>query len=380
MPRSAWLHVQALRVVQDPTCPLYLLSLTGEQLLAIADIRRIGRGNTGNLVGYQRTTHAAHVRNITNYLDSGEVLFPNSIVLALSPMARFRPHRRTAPNRRRKQANSGILDIPLPKEGDQKPAWIVDGQQRAMAIARSRRRSFLVPVNAFVAADEERQREHFLRVNSTKPLPRGLITELIPEISSVLPEALEARRIPAALCDLLNRDPESPFFGLIRRSSTQPSQRRASVVADTVIVKILHASLSSPSGCLFPYRNIATGVADVYGIRKVLLIYWNGVHEVFRDAWGKSPNRSRLMHSAGLLAMGRLMDRVMNSIDPDSATARATVRRELARLRPVCHWTSGHWKELGGLAWNDLQNVPSHVRMLSNHLVTSYLRVEESTA
>ena len=68
-----------------------------------------------------------------------------------------------------------------------------------------------MPVNAFITDSVEMQRDQFLRINNTKPLPRGLVTELLPEISTPLPPRLSLRQTPAALCDLLNRDPDSPF-------------------------------------------------------------------------------------------------------------------------------------------------------------------------
>jgi hypothetical protein len=225
------------------------------------------------------------------------------------------------------------------------------------------------------------QREQFLRINSTKPLPRGLITELLPEVSTVLPPNLAARKAPSALCDLLNRDPESPFHGLIRRASDGRSKRgSAAVVSDSTLVQTLQDSLNSPAGCLFPYRNLATGETDFAGVRDVLLTYWNAVRETFPDAWGLPPTQSRLMHSAGLRAMGRLMDRVMASINSADSHAPAAVRRELGRIRPACRWTSGIWEELGGLRWNEVQNVPSHVRMLSNFLIRAHLTGRRSAA
>ena len=65
------------------------------------------------------------------------------------------------------------------------------------------------------------QRDQFLRVNNTKPLPRGLITELLPEVSTILPGNLAPKKSPAALCEMLSSDTESPFRGLIRRASTR---------------------------------------------------------------------------------------------------------------------------------------------------------------
>jgi len=235
-------------------------------------------------------------------------------------------------------------------------------------------------VNAFVAADAAIQREHFLRVNMTRPLPSGLITELLPELATILPPKLATRRIPAALCDMLNKDPESPFHGLIRRVSTPSSLQRQAVVADTALIKMLEKSLTSPMGCLFPYRNIATGEADFPLIRRTLLIYWSAVRQTFPDAWGLLPAKSRLMHSVGLTAMGRLMDRIMGGLDPDALDTVRLVRCHLARIAPLCHWTDGRWEELGGLRWNELQNVPSHLRSLSNLLVRSYVQGGASNA
>lgn len=79
------------------------------------------------------------------------------------------------------------------------------------------------------------------------------------------------------------------------------------------------------------------------------------------------------MHGAGIRAMGRLMDRVMSPVDVDRPHAADLVRGELERVRPHCRWTGGSWEELGGLKWNELQNLPSHIRMLSNFLVRTYI-------
>jgi len=360
----------ALRVVQDRRQPLYLFALTGEELLRVADITRVARDEDGKLVGYQRPAVTRHIKNIAEYLDSDTVLFPNSLILALSETVRFTPTGRGGSDAA--FLTPGTIAIPVPQNGGPRPAWIVDGQQRALALARTRRKDFPVAINAFVTNDIEHQREQFLRVNSTRPLPRGLITELLPEINTVLPMHLAIRRAPSRLCDLLNQDPESPLYGLIRRSSTPPGNRRVAVVADTPLVRMLEESLTSPTGCLFSYRNVATAELELEGARQVLFTYWSAVRDTFPDAWGRPPTQSRLMHSTGIRAMGRLMDRVMGAVaDEDRRTAKA-VTRELDRIRPFCRWTAGIWEELGGLRWNEIQNVPAHIRMLSKFLVDRY--------
>ena len=362
---------RVLRIDQDPSHPLYLFGMTGTELLEIADISRVSRDDAGKLLGYQRAEVKKHVQNIVDYLNSGPVLFPNSIILALSSDVRFRSSR--GPDVSDGCATAGTLEIPIREDG-RKPAWIVDGQQRALALSKCRNRGMIVPVSAFIADEIELQRDQFLRVNSSKSLPPGLITELLPEVSSALPPRLAQRRIPSAICDWLNQADNSPMKGMIRRTSSTGEERRNAVIADTSIVNMIDESLKSASGCLFPYRNLATLETDFDGICKILVTYWTAVRNVFPEAWGKPPEKSRLMHGVGIRAMGRLMDRIMPSIRINQKNAVQEVQKELNRISEDCHWTSGAWAELGQLQWNELQNVPRHITHLSNFLIRKYTR------
>jgi DGQHR domain-containing protein len=377
-PNKAVMRRRALRIEQDSDHPVYLFTLTGQELATIAEISRVSRNEGGDLIGYQRPEVKRHIQNITDYLDSeGPVIFPNSVIIALSSAVVFTQSR--GPKVDDGLGVAGTLEIPLPEEGGVKPAWIVDGQQRTLALNASRRKNFPVPVSAFVADDLSLQRDQFLRINSAKPLPRGLINELLPEVSTILPAHLSARKAPSALCDMLQRDPGSPFCGLVRRPSSTEQERKTAVITDTVLARMLQDSFTSPSGVLFPFRNLATGMTDFAGVRALLVLYWNAVKETFPEAWGLPPEKSRLMHGVGIRAVGRLMDRVMSSIDPAGSSAKAQVLDELAKVQPYCRWTSGNWEELDGIRWNELQNIPSHVRSLSNYLVRAYLNARRAT-
>jgi DGQHR domain-containing protein len=348
-----------------------MFSLTASEILQVADISRVSRDDAGDLIGYQRPEVRQHVQEITDYLDSDEVLFPNPIIIALPSTVRFTCSR--GPGNNDQTAIAGVLEIALPSGAGRKPGWIVDGQQRALALAKAKRQDFPVPVNAFVADSVDVQRDQFLRINNTRPLPRGLVTELLPKISTPLPPRLSLRQTPSALCDLLNRDPASPFRGLIKRPSAAKDDRSGAVIADTSIVQMLQESLTSPSGCLFPYRNLSSGETDFTGMWAALLLYWTAVRDTFAEAWGKPPTQSRLMHGAGIRAMGRLMDRVMAATDPAAEHAAAEVRAELALLVPHCRWTAGRWDNLD-LRWNEIQNVPRHTHELSSFLIRTYLQ------
>lgn len=362
---------KALRVTQRSGKIIYLLSLKASELLAVAGISRVTRDDVGKLIGYQRAEVRRHVKEIADYLSSEDMLFAHPLILSFSSEVRFVSSRgqKTSDG----QAAAGMLEIPLPRKDKDKPAWIVDGQQRALALQMLKDQEFAVPVCAFIADDVDVQRDQFLRINNSKPLPRGLVTELLPEVNSPLPPKLALKRIPSALCDLLNQDKKSPFYQLIKRPSTKDKRCESEVITDTVIIKVIEDSLTNPSGCLFPYRNIATGEYDQAAIWAVLKTFWTAVKQVFPDAWGKPATASRLMHGVGMRSLGKLMDRIMASIDPRDERAVAAVVKELKLIGPVCRWTSGTWEELGGIPWNQLQNLHKHQAMLSNYLIRTYL-------
>ena len=369
------LERRALRIEQDPAHPLFLFTLTAEDLLKIADISRISRDEAGKLIGYQRAEVRRHVQDIVEYLNQDSIVFPNSIILALTSRVKFKQSRGRA-NDEDGLAKAGTLEIPLPVNGGEKPAWIVDGQQRMLALSMCDKPNLPVPVNAFVADELDLQRDQFLRVNSSKPLPRGLITELLPEVTTSLPANLSTKKMPSAICDWLNREQTSPFYELIRRASTTKQEKTKTAITDNSVLKMIEESLSQPSGCLFPYRNIATGETDFEGITSLLVTYWTAVSKVFPDAWGKPPAKSRLMHGAGIRSMGRLMDRIMPVININRANAVSQVSRELKLIVPKCRWTKGRWEDIDGMRWNEIQNVPRHINILSNVLIRAYLQAK----
>lgn len=369
--KKNYIERKALKVSQRGGKVIYLLSLKASELLSISGISRVTRDDVGKLIGYQRPEVRRHVKEIADYLSSEDMLLAHPIILAFTSEVRF------VSSRGQKSfdglASAGMLEIPLPRKESDKPAWIVDGQQRALAIQTLKDQDFAVPVCAFVADNVDLQRDQFLRINNSKPLPRGLVTELLPDVDSPLPPKLAVKKIPSALCDLLNKENGSPFKGLIKRPSTQANRSTTEVITDTVIIKMIEESLTNPSGCLFPYRNIATGEYDQQAIWSVLTTFWSAVKQVFPEAWGKSPNTSRLMHGVGIRSIGKLMDRIMASINPSDENAQALVVKELRLIAPVCRWTSGAWEDLGGIEWNQLQNLHKHQAMLSNFLIRTYL-------
>src|ERR1700758_4901076 len=81
---------RALRIEQNDKHPLYVFCLTGDEILSVADISRLSRDDAGKLIGYQRPHVKRHIQDIVEYLNSDNILFPNSLILALSSKVKFR--------------------------------------------------------------------------------------------------------------------------------------------------------------------------------------------------------------------------------------------------------------------------------------------------
>ncbi|UEM07114.1 DGQHR domain-containing protein (plasmid) [Skermanella rosea] len=354
--------VRALKTYQGKDIEIYSFFLYGSDIVRIADISRIARDEAETLKGFQRKEIKSHVNAIVEFLETGSVLFPNAIILALSPEVVFRQSRGPVPTGMLEIAQSGTLSIPIRPEG-RRAAWIVDGQQRSLALARATNSRIPVPVVAFVSADLEMQREQFILVNKAKPLPTRLINELLPEVNALLPRDLAARKLPSELCNLLNRDPKSPFYHLIRRESE--TNEVETVITDTALLEAIKGNLRAPTGALSIYRGAQDSDADA--MYRALVLFWSAVRQTFPEAWGKPPTESRLMHSAGIRAMGALMDPIMVRAD-SSPDGEREVRDSLARLAPHCCWVDGVWEGLGW-RWNEVQSTSQHISKLTDHLV-----------
>ena len=300
MDETKELRLPALEIAQGPNRMFYSFAVDGKLLPRFTTVSRIRKDGDNVLAGYQRPEVISHIGEIRNYLESADPLLPNAIVIAFDDRVKFLPSGETpAPYSR-----WGTLVVPLTATGDEnKAGLIVDGQQRTAAIRDARIGSFPICATAFIANDEREQREQFILVNSTKPLPKGLIYELLPTTEMKLPALLQRRRFPAQLLARLNGDEQSPLCGKIRTPTTP-----GGVVQDNSILKMLENSLSD--GVLYRFRDPGTNDSDSEAMLQVLNAFWSAAEKVFPKAWGLPPTRSRLMHGAGIVSMGFLMDAI----------------------------------------------------------------------
>jgi hypothetical protein len=63
----------------------------------------------------------------------------------------------------------------------------------------------------------------------------------------------------------------------------------------------------------------------------VLFSFWSAVKEVFAGEWGLPPKKCRLLHGAGVVCLGLMMDAIPRSLSIEGSAYDGTVRS-----RPHC--------------------------------------------
>ena len=337
-----------------------------EQISQIARISRVGRNENRELFGFQRSQIGNHINEIQEYLESDEAVLPNAIILAFTDGASFSPN---------KDGRTGTLTIDV---CEQPVGLIVDGQQRFSALRLLDGKNFEVFVSAIICKNEDELQKQFILINNTKPLPKELIYELLPTVDG-LPPRLTARSFASSLTQDLNFLKGGVFEGRIK-IHTNPD----GVFTATALHKVIMNSKSN--GAL---RDIYRSKHD-RGCLELVNDFYSAVQNVFADDWYKSddtgrvlgmhtPRSSRLIHSAGITALGHIMDAAFTLRGAETKGEFVDV---LEILKPYCAWSSGSWDfQPTPKQWSEVQNTTRDIAQLREYLyscLASELRAQKN--
>lgn len=342
----------ALKAKQSPGHQVLSFAAYPSEILQFAEIDRVNRGKDGSLTGFQRNQIAPHIKEIRDYLSKDHAILPNPIVVAFVGGVDI------------KEIEGNIVSISI-KADEEKPGFVVDGQQRLTALSGLTDKDFQVFVSVLVCKDYDELRQQFVLINNTRPLPKALIYELLPSTPD-LPERFTARAFASKLVELLNYDEASSLHGQIHQH-TNPS----GIVRDTAIQKIIMNSVSD--GAMREFTERSDFLEESFNL---ISNYFSAVQEVFPDAWnGHKPHTSRLVHGAGIVSVGYLMEFVYSR---HNARTKEDFIRHLNEIADKCYWTSGVWpfSDTDKREWNKIQNIPTDVMTLASYLVNQAKRIQ----
>jgi DGQHR domain-containing protein len=341
---------KAVRARQADGQSLFVFAAPPHDVLNFAEIDRVGRKDDGQLKGFQRHQIASHIREIRDYLSREDAILPNAVIVAFIDNVKIR------------ERDDGFCDVEI-RTTTGRPGFVVDGQQRLTALSGIDKPGFEVFVSALVCKDYNQLRQQFVLINNTRPLPKTLIYELLPEVEG-LPERFTSRKFSAKIVDRLNFTRTSALYGEIRQH-TNPG----GMISDTAMQKLIMNSASD--GAIREMFKFEDREDRAY---RLVNEFFYAVREVFGPEWtGMTPRLSRLRHGAGIVSMGFVMDQLYST---EGAKKRQQFQWGLQLLQPYTAWTSGQWELEADdrRPWNGIQNTSTDIDLLTRYLVSSLRR------
>jgi DGQHR domain-containing protein len=335
----------AILAKQSESHSVFSFSAYASEIHAVAQIDRIGRDEDGSLKGFQRPQVARHIAEIRKYLDQDTAILPNPIVLAFTNAVSIKP------------LKDNFAEITIDVSAGP-PGFVVDGQQRLTALSELPGRAFQVFVSGVICKDEDELRKQFILINNTRPLPKTLIYELLPTVDN-LPDRLAGRAKAAGMVEKLNFDERSSLKGQIKQH-TNP----LGILSDTALQKLIMNSYMD--GALRELSREGDGDERAFTL---ISNFFSAVQSTFSREWvDHKPRSSRLVHGAGLMAMGYVMEYLWSA---DHAFSKEAFSAGLTPLVGKCAWSSGTWEFGVGNArpWNTIQNIPREWLELSQFLI-----------
>ena len=269
-----------------------------------------------------------------------------------------------------KYSRVGSLVIPVHSDLERRTgrggsSTVSSGSPRS---ARPDIESFPICVVAFITDDDQEQREQFILVNSTKPLPKGLIYELLPSTTGEAPlaptrtavsrppprPAEPRRRVAAPRADPHADRRHRPHQGQLgpQDAREQPERRCA---------------VSLPRR-----RREYAGGHRLHAPRAPRLLAGDlsGLPRRLGHLAAPLPAHARGRHREHRLRDGRDRGPLPQVGIPDVEQ----FRKDLEPLRDVCRWTDGYWDFGPGIQrkWNEIQNTPRDIQILANYLLVQY--------
>lgn len=339
---------QAIRATQAAGHDVFVFAANPKDVLSFAEIERVGRSDDGQLKGFQRHQIASHIREIRDYLSRDDALLPNAVIVAFIDGVRI------------KDVGNGVVEVTIRAADGERPGFVVDGQQRLTALSGLEKPDFQVFVSAMVCKDYNELRQQFVLINNTRPLPKTLIYELLPNVEG-LPERFTQRKFSARVVDRLNFTRGSSLFGEVKQH-TNP----AGMISDTAMQRLIMNSASDGA-----VRDLIQYEDRDERAYTLVSEFFHAVAKIYGPAWhGMTPRLSRLRHGAGIVAMGFVMDHLYSV---EGATTRPQFEEGLKLLAPFTAWTSGQWEleQFDTRPWNGIQNTATDIDLLTRYLVNS---------
>jgi DGQHR domain-containing protein len=299
----------------------------------------------------QRIKNDAHISAIKGFMNaSPENIIPTTVTLAVSP-GKF-----TISDMVQRQGNVSSAKMTIEVTGDEKAAFVIDGQHRLLAFAELAGSPPLLAC-AILGASELERALHFVVINNkTKRVPSDLVKAIVAELSGAQQEALKNRltRVGITLgnfalaLNVLNTNDTSPFINLVDWDINR---------GEDAVRRIKPAALEAALRTII--SNLRANVdIDVDDAIQLLSAIWRGVRDAWNSdtvAWNSASKteseHSKLVDKAGLVAVTefiveRLNHKLEEGFDVNDLVSVEAFSKAIMLPVPSRFW-SMKWTETG---------------------------------
>ena len=344
---NKYLKFSGIEAKQSDKHNVFSVVCKADEILQIAEIDRIRRSEQGEIFGFQRPKIKNHIDEIRDYLNKDGAVLPNPIVIAFTKNISI-----TKKNKNHIEIEIDVTDGP--------PGLVVDGQQRLTALCGVDNKKFDIFVSILICEDDEELKRQFILINNTRPLSKSLIYELLPEVTN-LPKRMSARTLASKLTNKLNYEESSSLYLDIKQHTNAQGRIR-----DTSFQRLIMNSLSD--GACRELINEENGEELCFHL---ISEFFKGIQQTFPEEWNKKyrPRSSRLIHGAGIVSMGYVMEYLFNR---DNARTWQEFSAGLAPLLGRTAWIEkdSSWNFGDEIrTWNSIQNTHRDIQMLASYLL-----------
>jgi DGQHR domain-containing protein len=222
--------------VNQPIGQFFVGVIRADALLSICkfDYRRMQfRNEYADYLGIQRKLNDKRIKEIKQYVETVDACFPTSVVISIDAKCAII----------KESELQGFMILEIAEYVDEEApelsiplnhvATIIDGQHRLKGLEEAQKDGFELPVSIFIGADEATEASIFSIVNLAQTkVNKSLAYDLFDYAKTRSPEKT-CHEIVVALDKL----PESPFQGRIKRLGVQTEGRFGETLSQATIVK-----------------------------------------------------------------------------------------------------------------------------------------------
>lgn len=259
----------------------YVFVLNSQDLLKIAYVSVDERDK-----GVQRPLSEKRCKDVGKFIDSGEGILANNIILNLTAQTKFTPSK--------EDAKSGILHIP----DIEKSVWVVDGQHRLFGFQYAKK-NFALVCSGFIDLSIAQQAKLFITINQEQ---KGINPSVLYDLLPITKDADFKKERSQSLVKQLNDDPESAWFNEVKMLGVGKGLVSQATFAANIQILI------DPNG----------GVLSQYSENlqyKILTNYFNAFKALFHQEWGS--NKYVLTKAIGLSAMCGIFPKIHSLCQSD---------------------------------------------------------------